>query len=631
MVPVEATTLQHYNSLTAGALTPGVIARGLPGACGVAGRDATANDALVNFIKPQLLAATPSPTCNLATWGTGGLACASANVTWTGVTCSQALINATGEYWVVSRLNLMNCGFQGAFPPDVSRLKALADLMLLGNSLNGTFPSGLSALTGLTSLELTGNQLSGSLGAALDTLSGLQLLRAMGNANLRGLLPSAWGTALRALTYLDLQGTQVGLPPLGTPYDPATLQSLPPAWTGLTRLGSLLLASASLYGTLPDAYGTALRGALTGNVYLDNNNLRGGLPPSWYNMTLYTFRVYSNPLLYGSIPAQYGSGALAASLSTFDVTGTGVCGAVPAGDAAANDALVNFIKPQLLAATPSPACNLATWGTGGLACASANVTWTGVTCTLAASNGTGIYWVVSQLSLLNCGFQGTFPPDITRLAALVDLNLAGNSLNGTFPSGLSALTGLTSLELSGNQLSGSLGAALDTLTNLVFLRAMGNANLRGPLPSAWGTALLALTYLDLQGTQVGLPPLGTPYDPATLQSLPDAYAALTGLASLALTSAALHGTIPDPWATAAGLQSVALSGNALRGGLPPSWSGLPLPVLEVYDNPALYGPIPSTWGTKTLWKYLTALNVSGTGVCGTIPSGEGAGGGGVRG
>nr|TKW36479.1 hypothetical protein SEVIR_2G442600v2 [Setaria viridis] len=105
-------------------------------------------------------------------------------------------------------------------------------------------------------------------------------------------------------------------------------------------------------------------------------------------------------------------------------------------------------------------------------------------------------WHYSRLSAV--GFWDPFPE---QLAALVSLDLSGNSIEGQVPAGLAALgSRLEVLNLGGNRLSGVLHPALlRNLTGLHLLDLSGNQFTESELPPEIGE-MSSLRWLFLQGS-----------------------------------------------------------------------------------------------------------------------------------
>lgn len=87
--------------------------------------------------------------------------------------------------------------------------------------------------------------------------------------------------------------------------------------------------------------------------------------------------------------------------------------------------------------------------------------------------------------------------------AVVELNLAGNSLKGSFPSNISSFTRLTKIDLSNNQLSGEVAAGISSLSSLTKLDISNNRFTGDPTNAL--TGLFNLEDLALGGNFFTIP------------------------------------------------------------------------------------------------------------------------------
>lgn len=87
--------------------------------------------------------------------------------------------------------------------------------------------------------------------------------------------------------------------------------------------------------------------------------------------------------------------------------------------------------------------------------------------------------------------------------AVVELNLAGNSLKGSFPSNISSFTRLTKIDLSNNQLSGEVAAGISSLSSLTKLDISNNRFTGNPTNAL--TGLFNLEDLALGGNFFTIP------------------------------------------------------------------------------------------------------------------------------
>ncbi|KAJ8761149.1 hypothetical protein K2173_001205 [Erythroxylum novogranatense] len=155
--------------------------------------------------------------------------------------------------------------------------------------------------------------------------------------------------------------------------------------------------------------------------------------------------------------------------------------------------------------------------------------------------------------LKSYSYQGTLPPQMSRLKYLTRIDLTRNYINGTIPPEWTELPKLTFLSLIANRLSGSIP------------RYLGN------FPS--------LTYLSLEANQFS----GT---------IPSDLGKLVNLKALILSSNQLEGELPEELAHIQGIQNFRISDNILNGTIPSfigNWTHLKR--LDIYAS-GLKGPIP---------------------------------------
>ena len=110
-------------------------------------------------------------------------------------------------------------------------------------------------------------------------------------------------------------------------------------------------------------------------------------------------------------------------------------------------------------------------------------TWEGVTLNASSTR-------VAELELDDEGLDGTIPPSLGELSALVTLDLSDNSLTGEIPAELGRLSNLETLRLSGNSFTGCIPLALRSvptndlsLLNLLYCRPPAPENLTTGTPA----------------------------------------------------------------------------------------------------------------------------------------------------
>ena len=209
---------------------------------------------------------------------------------------------------------------------------------------------------------------------------------------------------------------------------------------------------------------------------------------------------------------------------------------------------------------------------------------------------------VTALSLVDRGFSGTIPTELTALSKLESLWLSGNALTGGIPSELGDLSNLKSLWLHGNQLTGAIPPELGNLANLESLKVDDN-QLTGAIPPELG-ALSNLQYLSLSGNQL------TGTIPAELGSL-------TNLEVLWLNNNALTGAMPAALGNLSNLRSLHLINNALSGAIPSELGRLDNLRSLLLSRNDLTGAIPTQLGDLV---YMEDLWMGGNRLSGAIPA-----------
>ena len=262
------------------------------------------------------------------------------------------------------------------------------------------------------------------------------------------------------------------------------------------------------------------------NLLLDDNGLRGSIPPEIGSLTeLRYLEIYSNSLV-GSIPPEMGQ---LANLQSLDLS---------------NNLLAGFIPPEL----------------GQLA-------------------------ELKDLSLNNNQFTGRIPSELRNLSSLIWLDLSYNQFTGRVPSELGRLAELRSLDLNNNQFTGRIPSELGNLTKLDWLRISHN-QLTGSIPPELGK-LENLRVLLLQGNELSgsIPPeigalgnlesLGLSSNQLT-GSIPLELGDLGKLDLLWLNNNQLSGPVPPELGSLSNLGYLTLSNNPLEGTIPRSFLRLPL-------------------------------------------------------
>ncbi len=220
----------------------------------------------------------------------------------------------------LNNLNVLGLGdnLTGSVP-DFSGLPNLYWLDLSSNQFTGEIPGWVSNLGGLVGLDLRDNQITGAIPPELSNLTTLQHLFLSGN-RLTGRIPSELGGLVGGTVgnlAVGLQSTTTdqvieGMPPqvLAPSLSPASV-GIPPETHA--RLGEVGMSGGGNQEVTDEAFSPMLRvvreepvraQALTGllNLWLDNNQLTGQIPPELGTLiTLGTLNVSRNAL-GGDIP-----------------------------------------------------------------------------------------------------------------------------------------------------------------------------------------------------------------------------------------------------------------------------------------------------------------------------------------
>lgn len=154
--------------------------------------------------------------------------------------------------------------------------------LLAGNMLQGQLPPELGNLSYLFQLDLSNNFLTGVIPTELGRLSSLIFLSLNSNF-LRGPLPAEIFSL--PLHFLDLS------------FNP--INNIPPEFSQLTKLETLILVNTSLSGRFPQPL---LQLRRLNELMLNDNELQGPLPPEIANITSLTTLSLSSNEFTGSVP-----------------------------------------------------------------------------------------------------------------------------------------------------------------------------------------------------------------------------------------------------------------------------------------------------------------------------------------
>ena len=309
---------------------------------------------------------------------------------------------------------------------------------------------------------------------------------------------------------------------------------------------------------LVDWYGISLSKGLLVQLFLEDNNLRGTLPPDLENLRHLRFlRLSENEGLTGPIPPEFGH---LENLVSLRLERNSLSGSIPSefGDLEQlQDLRLRF--NSLSGSIPSELGNL---------------------------EQLQILWLSDNT------LSGSIPPKLGKLEQLQWLRLQNNTLTGPIPPELGNLEQLQSLELSRNSLSGPIPSELGNLEQLQIL-LLSNNTLSGSIPPELGN-LEQLQILWLSDNTLSKP-------------IPPELGNLERLQRLWLSNNSLSGPIPPELGNLEQLQRLSLSDNPLSGPIPPELGDLGQLQWLLLSNNALSGPIPPELGNleQLQWLWLS--------------------------
>ena len=321
---------------------------------------------------------------------------------------------------------------------------------------------------------------------------------------------------------------------------------------------------------ISDWYGVALDvDGRVSELVLNENQLRGHIPPELGNLSnLTVLSLYSNQLS-GTIPSELGN---LSSLEVLALSANQLNGSIPPELSKLSDLQVLALWDNKLRGPIPPEL-------GKLS----SLEWLD----LSVNRMTGTIpselsnlISLETLSLFSNQLRGSIPADLGKLTALEELYLSENRLSGTIPPELGNLIRLETLFLFSNQLSGSIPAELGNLSDLKLLYLSDN-RLSGTIPPELGN-LARLETLFLFSNQLS-------------GSIPASLGRLTSLTKLGLADNHLSGSIPADLGRLTSLTELGLWGNRLSGLIPPELGRLiSLEWLHISDN-LLSGCVPEVW------------------------------------
>ncbi|KAF2317296.1 hypothetical protein GH714_019573 [Hevea brasiliensis] len=208
-----------------------------------------------------------------------------------------------------------NMGLTGTLPPAIGNLKNLVYLSLASNKFNGEIPPSIGNLLNLDWLDITDNKLTGTIPVSNETSPGLDLLVNtghfhLGQNQLTGTIPPKLFSSSMTLIHVLLDSNQLSG---SIPSSLELVRSLElirldrnslngPVllnFTGLTNLSQLYLSNNKLTGPMPDLSGMNL----VTYVDMSNNSFDASSIPPWFSsLQSLTSLIMERTQLQGQIP-----------------------------------------------------------------------------------------------------------------------------------------------------------------------------------------------------------------------------------------------------------------------------------------------------------------------------------------
>ncbi|KAL2601850.1 hypothetical protein AAZX31_10G216200 [Glycine max] len=495
--------------------------------------------------------------------------------------------NWLGQLEELKELDLSHNSFSGPIPEGLGNLSSLINLILESNELKGNLPDNLGHLFNLETLAVSKNSLTGIVSERnLRSLTNLKSF-SMGSPSLVYDFDPEWVPPFQlvsiSLGYVRDKlpawlFTQSSLTDLKILDSTASFEPLDKFWNFATQLEYFVLVNSTING---DISNVLLSSKL---VWLDSNNLRGGMPR--ISPEVRVLRIYNNSLSGSISPLLCDSMKNKSNLVHLDMGYNHLTGELTD---CWNDwkSLVHI-----------------------------DLGYNNLTGKIPHSMGS-----LSNLRFLyleSNKFFGEVPFSLNNCKNLWILDLGHNNLSGVIPNWLGQ--SVRGLKLRSNQFSGNIPTQLCQLGSLMVMDFASN-RLSGPIPNCLHnfTAMLfsnASTYkvgftvqspdfsvsiacgirMFIKGKELNRVYLMNDIDLSNNNlsgSVPLEIYMLTGLQSLNLSHNQLMGTIPQEIGNLKQLEAIDLSRNQFSGEIPVSLSALHyLSVLNLSFN-NLMGKIPS--------------------------------------
>ncbi|CAI9266818.1 unnamed protein product [Lactuca saligna] len=404
--------------------------------------------------------------------------------TWPGISCSGDRVTGislpdndiAGDLFgnfsaltELTHLDLSTNTIDGSIPPDLASCRNLKVLNLSHNIMGGGL--NLTGLTSLQILDLSMNRFSGDIMMSFPRVCNGLVVANLSTNYFTGEITTSMDVCPK-LEYIDVSSNHL----TGN------------LWFGINRFKELSVSENRLNGTLP---AWIFQGNCTLQAMdLSGNAFSGGIPKEISNCKNMTILDLSGNHFTDKIPTEIG---LITKLEQLLL---------------GNNSLSKEIPESLLGLTNLKNLDLSRNNfTGDIQEIFGR--FTQVKNLLLHANGytgglnsSGILRLqnISRLDLSFNNLSGPLPPEISQMAGLRYLILAGNSFSGSLPSEFGNLRQLQALDLSANNLHGSIPSNFGQLTSLLWLM-LANNSLTGQIPPELGNCS-SLLWLNLADNQL---------------------------------------------------------------------------------------------------------------------------------
>ncbi|XP_024370975.1 uncharacterized protein [Physcomitrium patens] len=505
-----------------------------------------------------------------------------------------ALPNLTGFDLGENRLT-------GHVPPAIYENVNLVWFAVNDNNLTGDITAGLEALSKLPAIGdiwMHGNSFSGTLPPSIGNAFTLESIclnnQGYGISSFGGTIPREIGKLVN-LTHLDLRDNNF----TGT---------IPPELGNLVLLEGMFLSNNQLTGRIPREFGRL--GNMV-DLHLFQNRLDGPIPEELGDChSLQVFLAYEN-FLNGSIPSSFGN---LVNLTILDVHNNAMSGSLPV---------------EIFNCTSLTSLYLADNTFSGIIPSEIGKLTSLTSLRMCFNNFSGPFpeeianlKYLEEIVLNSNALTGHIPAGLSKLTELEHIFLYDNFMSGPLPSDLGRFSKLITLDIRNNSFNGSLPRWLCRGESLEFLDVHLN-NFEGPIPSSLSSCRTldrfrasdnrftripndfgrncSLTFLDLSSNQLKGP-------------LPRRLGSNSNLSSLALHDNGLTGDLSSlEFSQLPNLQSLDLSMNSLTAEI---GSISTLTYLNLSYG-GYTGPIPSELGKLN---QLEVLDLSHNGLTGEVPN-----------